>query len=53
MDKQKQESFFQLLKNTYEYTTNRDDVSLEELMDTLKGELSILFAEKNEGRAHS
>lgn len=47
MDKLKQESFFQLLQSTYESTADRDDVSLEDLMTTLKDQLSILFAEKN------
>lgn len=47
MDKQKQESFFKLLKSTYEITESRKDVSLEEIMKTLKSELSVLFTENN------
>ncbi|MDQ0220018.1 hypothetical protein [Peribacillus cavernae] len=49
MDKQTQENFFQLLKHTYETTLNRNDISLEELMTTLKDELVVLFAETNKG----
>lgn len=44
MDKQKQESFFKLLKSAYENTESRKDVSLEEIMNTLKSELSLLFS---------
>ncbi|WP_158555887.1 hypothetical protein [Peribacillus glennii] len=43
MDKDKQEVFFQLLKNTYEKTQSPKNVSLDEVMESLKSELSILI----------
>ncbi|WP_180954696.1 hypothetical protein [Bacillus sp. V5-8f] len=43
MDDNKQEYFFQLLKKTYEKTKSPNDLSLEEIMESLKTELSVLF----------
>ncbi|WP_285768349.1 hypothetical protein [Peribacillus sp. SI8-4] len=43
MDKQAQERFFQILKETYEATVNKEDVSIDEIMDHLKTELTPLY----------
>ena len=42
MDKQAQERFYQIVRNTYEITSKKEDISIAEVMDQLKKELSQL-----------
>lgn len=42
MDKQAQEKFFQILRNTYEATARKEDISFEEVMNQIKKDLSQL-----------
>ncbi|MFJ7752922.1 hypothetical protein ACQKGI_15760 [Peribacillus muralis] len=43
MDKQAQERFFQILKDTYEVTLNKENISIDEIMEHLKNELTPLY----------
>ncbi|MGE6379059.1 hypothetical protein [Peribacillus muralis] len=43
MDKQAQERFFQILKDTYEVIVNKENISIDEIMEHLKNELSPLY----------
>lgn len=45
MDKQAQERFFRILKETYEATVNQEYISINEVMDHLKNELTPLYPE--------
>ncbi|MFP3508751.1 hypothetical protein SB775_03605 [Peribacillus sp. SIMBA_075] len=43
MDKQVQEKFFRILKDTYETTVNKENISINEVIDHLKNELTPLY----------
>ncbi|MBT2646058.1 hypothetical protein J7E52_04825 [Bacillus sp. ISL-34] len=43
MDKQAQERFFRILKETYEATVNRENISINEVIEHLKNELTPLY----------
>ncbi|MFD6439594.1 hypothetical protein ACFWDG_07235 [Peribacillus sp. NPDC060186] len=43
MDKQAQEKFFQILKNTYDTITNDENISIDEFICQIKNELTTLF----------
>ena len=45
MDKQAQERFFRILNETYEATVNQEYISINEVMDHLKNELTPLYPE--------
>ncbi|WP_155645394.1 MULTISPECIES: hypothetical protein [Peribacillus] len=47
MDKEQQERFFQILKDTYEATVNKENASIDEIMDHLKNELTPLYPKCN------
>ena len=40
---QQQEKFFEILKNTYDISTTKDDITLEEIISTLKANLSSIL----------
>lgn len=42
MDKQAQEKFYQIVRNTYEVTSKTENLSIAEVMDQLKKDLSQL-----------
>lgn len=41
-DKKAQEKFFQIVRNTYEITSSEENISMAEVMDQLKKDLSQL-----------
>ncbi|WP_157950984.1 hypothetical protein [Peribacillus acanthi] len=41
--KQQQEQFFEILKNTYDISTTKDDITLDEVISTLKSNLSSIL----------
>ncbi|MCZ0870882.1 hypothetical protein [Peribacillus sp. AS_2] len=43
MEKQAQERFFQILKETYETTVNHENISINEVIEHLKNELTPLY----------
>ncbi|MEF2095958.1 hypothetical protein V3595_14915 [Bacillus sp. CFBP9009] len=43
MEKQEQERFFQILKETYEATVNQENISINEVIEHLKNELTPLY----------
>ncbi|MDM5311826.1 hypothetical protein [Peribacillus frigoritolerans] len=43
MEKQAQERFFKILKETYEATVNQENISINEVMEHLKNELTPLY----------
>ncbi|MDG4846312.1 hypothetical protein ABS315_04190 [Peribacillus frigoritolerans] len=43
MEKQAQERFFQILKETYETTVNQENISINEVIEHLKNELTPLY----------
>ncbi|MCK1994418.1 hypothetical protein [Peribacillus muralis] len=43
MDKHAQERFFRILKDTYEATVNKENISIDEIIDHLKHELASLY----------
>ncbi|MGE7763789.1 hypothetical protein [Peribacillus sp. NPDC096540] len=43
MDKETQEKFFQVLKNTYEVATNEEMVSIDQVIHQIKSELAPLY----------
>ncbi|MBT2615188.1 MULTISPECIES: hypothetical protein [unclassified Bacillus (in: firmicutes)] len=43
MEKQEQERFFRILKETYEATVNQEHISINEVIDHLKNELTPLY----------
>ena len=43
MEKQAQESFFRILKETYEATVNQENISINEVIEHLKNELTPLY----------
>ncbi|MCO0599209.1 hypothetical protein NGI46_17505 [Peribacillus butanolivorans] len=43
MDKEAQEKFFQILKNTYNTTTNEENISIDEFIGQIKNELTSLY----------
>ncbi|MDM5308932.1 hypothetical protein [Peribacillus frigoritolerans] len=45
MEKQEQERFFKILKETYEATVNQENVSINEVMEHIKNELTPLYPE--------
>lgn len=43
MEKQAQERFFQILKETYETTVNQENISINEVIEHLKNELTPIY----------
>jgi hypothetical protein len=43
MEKQAQERFIQILKETYEATVNQENISINEVIEHLKNELTPLY----------
>ncbi|WP_164855068.1 hypothetical protein [Peribacillus frigoritolerans] len=43
MEKQAQERFLQILKETYEATVNQENISINEVIEHLKNELTPLY----------
>ncbi|QOS91538.1 hypothetical protein [Peribacillus sp. JNUCC41] len=43
MDEQAQQRFFQILKETYEATVDEENVSINEVIEHLKNELTPLY----------
>ncbi|MGE7906079.1 hypothetical protein ACQKNS_16920 [Peribacillus sp. NPDC094092] len=43
MDKEAQQRFFQILKETYEATVNQENASIDEVIEHLKNELTPLY----------
>ncbi|MFF2457963.1 hypothetical protein [Peribacillus simplex] len=43
MDEQARQRFFQILKETYEATVNQENVSINEVIEHLKSELTPLY----------
>ncbi|MED3835065.1 hypothetical protein [Peribacillus frigoritolerans] len=43
MEKQAQERFFQILKETYETTVNQENISINEVIEHLKNERTPLY----------
>ncbi|MET1181360.1 hypothetical protein ABG775_26015 [Peribacillus simplex] len=43
MDEQAQQRFFQILKETYESTVDQENVSINEVIEHLKNELTPLY----------
>ncbi|MBT2603611.1 hypothetical protein J7E55_11330 [Bacillus sp. ISL-53] len=43
MEKQAQERFFQILKETYDSTVNQENISINEVIEHLKNELTPLY----------
>lgn len=40
---QQQEQFFEILKNTYDISTTKDDITLDEVISSLKANLSSIL----------
>jgi hypothetical protein len=52
MDKQAQERFFQFLKNTYDIAISEENISIEDVIDQIRNELSSFFPEVKKDLPH-